>query len=63
MQWLSLLFYDQQTNYLNKFTYIFNIYMLSSLLQVNVYVTHNLLNILVRIANKMGFKTNICNHT
>jgi hypothetical protein len=30
----------------------------SSLLQVNVYVTHNLLNVLVQIANKMGFKQN-----
>jgi hypothetical protein len=30
--------------------------LLSSLLQVNVYVTHNLLNVLVQIANKMGFK-------
>jgi hypothetical protein len=29
------------------------------LLQVNVYVTHNLLNILVQIANKMGFKIKI----
>jgi hypothetical protein len=31
---------------------------LSSLLQVSVYVTHNLLNVLVQIANKMGFKKN-----
>jgi hypothetical protein len=30
--------------------------LLSSLLQVNVYVTHNLLNVLVQIANKMGLK-------
>jgi hypothetical protein len=30
--------------------------LLSSLLQVNVYVTHILLNVLVQIANKMGFK-------
>jgi hypothetical protein len=30
--------------------------LLSSLLHVNVYVTHNLLNVLVQIANKMGFK-------
>jgi hypothetical protein len=29
---------------------------LSSLLQVNVYVTHNLLNVLVHTANKMGLK-------
>jgi hypothetical protein len=28
--------------------------LLSSLLQVNVYVAHNLLNVLVQIANKMG---------
>jgi hypothetical protein len=28
--------------------------LLSSLLHVNVYVTHNLLNVLVEIANKMG---------
>jgi hypothetical protein len=39
-----------------------NIYLirnlLSSLLQVIVYVTHNLLNVLVQIANKMGFKKN-----
>jgi hypothetical protein len=34
--------------------------LLSSLLQVNVYVTHNLLNVLVQIANKMGFKKNLC---
>jgi hypothetical protein len=30
--------------------------LLSSLLQVNVYVTHNFLNVLVQNANKMGFK-------
>jgi hypothetical protein len=30
--------------------------LLSSLLQVYVYITHNLLNVLVQIANKMGFK-------
>jgi hypothetical protein len=30
--------------------------LLSSLLHVNVYVTHNLLNVLVQIANKMGLK-------
>jgi hypothetical protein len=30
--------------------------LLSSLLQVNVYLTHNLLNVLVQIANKMDFK-------
>jgi hypothetical protein len=30
--------------------------LLSSLLQVNVYVTHSLLNVLVQIANKMGLK-------
>jgi hypothetical protein len=30
--------------------------MLSSLLHVIVYVTHNLLNVLVQIANKMGLK-------
>jgi hypothetical protein len=30
--------------------------LLSSLLQANVYVTHNLLNVLVQIANKMGLK-------
>jgi hypothetical protein len=30
--------------------------LLSSLLEVNVYVTHNLLNVLVQIANKMGLK-------
>jgi hypothetical protein len=30
--------------------------MLSSLLHVTVYVTHNLLNVLVQIANKIGFK-------
>jgi hypothetical protein len=30
--------------------------LLSSLLQVSVYVTHNLLNVLVQIANKMEFK-------
>jgi hypothetical protein len=32
--------------------------LLSSLLQVNIYVTHDLLNILVQIANKMGEKNN-----
>jgi hypothetical protein len=30
--------------------------LLSSLLQVNVYITHNLLIVLVQIANKMGSK-------
>jgi hypothetical protein len=30
--------------------------LLSTLLHVNVYVTHNLLNVLVQIANKMVFK-------
>jgi hypothetical protein len=30
--------------------------LLSSLLHVNVYVTHNLLNVLVQIANQMEFK-------
>jgi hypothetical protein len=30
--------------------------LLSSLLQVTVYVTHNLLNVLVQIANKMKLK-------
>jgi hypothetical protein len=30
--------------------------LLSCLLQVNVYVTHNMLNVLVQIANKMGLK-------
>jgi hypothetical protein len=30
--------------------------LLSCLLQVNVYVTHNLLNVLVQTENKMGFK-------
>jgi hypothetical protein len=32
--------------------------LLSSLLQVNVHVTHSLLNVLVQIANKMGSKKN-----
>jgi hypothetical protein len=32
---------------------------LSTLLHATVYVTHNLLNALVQIANKMGFKKNI----
>jgi hypothetical protein len=30
--------------------------LLSSLLHVYVYVTHNLLNVLVQISNKMGLK-------
>jgi hypothetical protein len=30
--------------------------LLSSLLHATVYVTHNLLNVLVQIANKMGLK-------
>jgi hypothetical protein len=30
--------------------------LLSSLLQVNIYVTQNLLNVLVQILNKMGLK-------
>jgi hypothetical protein len=30
--------------------------LLSSLLHVTVYVTHNLMNVLVQIANKIGFK-------
>jgi ribosomal protein L32E len=30
--------------------------LLSTLLHATVYVTHNLLNVLVQIANKMGFK-------
>jgi hypothetical protein len=33
--------------------------LLSFLLQVNVYVTHNLLIVLVQIVNKMGFKKKV----
>jgi hypothetical protein len=31
----------------------------SSLLRVNINFTHNLLNVLVKIANRMGLKTNV----
>jgi hypothetical protein len=34
--------------------------LLSSLLQVNVYVTHNLLNVLVQTTNKMRLKKIFC---
>jgi hypothetical protein len=51
---MSTLFFPKATTGLEPIGY--RGALLSSVLQVSVYVTHNLLNVLVQIANKMGFK-------